>query len=137
MHTPRTGEHVLRVLQALSVAALGIFVGAMLTEGFILVPYWQSLAPEQFFTWYAAHDRRLVGFFGPLTVAMAALAIATAVVAFVAHAPGRWLALLAAVISVTVVVMFPVYFQHANASFAAATVAPGDLPAELARWATW
>jgi hypothetical protein len=39
--------------------------------------------------------------------------------------------------AVGAVAMFPVYFQHANASFAAATLAPTELPAELLRWERW
>ena len=55
--------HLLRVL---AVASLGLFVGAMVTEGFVLVPYWRSLPADEFLAWYAANDRRLVAFFGPL-----------------------------------------------------------------------
>jgi hypothetical protein len=116
---------------------LGVYAGAMLTEGFVLVPYWRSLGPEAFFAWYAANDARLFGYFGPLTIAMAALALATAIVAMLERSPGRWLAVLVATIALVAIAMFPLYFQHVNASFAAGTVAPADLPAELARWDRW
>lgn len=125
------------MLQALSVAALGVFAGAMLTEGGVLVPYWQSLAPGDFFAWYAANDRRLLGFFGPLTAGAAFLSLAAATVAVWTRDAGRWPAAVAAVLMVVCVVMFPAYFQEANARFAVATIAPADLPAELARWAAW
>ena len=36
------------VLRLLSAASLGVFVGANLTEGGLLVPWWRSLAPEEF-----------------------------------------------------------------------------------------
>ena len=125
------------VLQLLSVASLGVFAGAMLTEGLVLVPYWRSLAAAEFFAWYAANDRRLLGFFGPLTAVTAVLALATALVALWTGDPGRWLALLAAVLAVVVVSTFFLYFQHANASFTAATLEADALAAELQRWATW
>lgn len=125
------------VLRFLSVASLGAFVGAMLTEACVLVPYWRSLAAADFFAWYAANDRRLVGFFGPLTSVTALLAVAAAVASLWQGHPGRWLAVAAAVLSVMVVSSFFLYFQQANASFALATISPGDLPAELARWASW
>lgn len=130
-------EFICAALQFLSVASLGIFVGAMLTEGFVLVPYWRALPPADFFAWYAANDQRLLGFFGPLTAVTAVLAVAAAVSALWAGHPGRWLALLAAVLSVVVVSTFFVYFEQANASFAAATIKADDLSAELSRWATW
>jgi hypothetical protein len=134
---PHAPIRVVRVLQALTVAALGVYAGAMLTEGFVLVPYWRALPPDQFFAWYAANDARLFGFFGPLTILMAALALATAVVGLLARTPGRWWAVLVALLAIVAVAMFPLYFRRVNASFAAATVAPGDLPAELARWGRW
>jgi hypothetical protein len=130
-------SRVLPVLQALTVGTLGVYAGAMLTEGFVLVPYWRSLAAEAFFAWYAANDARLFGYFGPLTIAMAALALVTAVVATLERSPGRWLAVLVAALALAAIAMFPVYFQETNASFAAGTVAPADLPRELARWDRW
>ncbi len=125
------------MLKLLSAAALGVFLGANITEGFVLVPYWRSLSPGEFFAWYAANDRRLLAFFGPLTATTALLVLAAAVVAFWTRDAGRWPAVAAAALMVVAVLMFPAYFQQANARFAVATVAPADLPAELARWATW
>jgi len=125
------------VLQFLSAASLAIFVGAMLTEGLVLVPYWRALAPGDFLAWYAANDRRLLGFFGPLTAVTALLAIVAALAALWAGRPGRWLALLAAVLALVVVSTFFLYFAKANASFAAATIGVGNVPAELARWSAW
>lgn len=125
------------VLRLLSVAALGVFVGAMLTEGFVLVPYWRSLPPAEFLAWYAANDRRLLGFFGPLTSVTALLAVAAALASLWEGHPRRWPAGVAAVLSVVVVSTFFLYFQEANASFAAATIGAEDVPAELGRWARW
>ncbi len=125
------------VIRLGSVAALALFAGAMLTEGCILVPFWRSLSPAEFFAWYAANDERLFGFFAPLTVAAALIAIATAVLSFWRSEAGRWPTGLAAVILVAVVAMFPLYFQRVNVSFAAGSIAAQDLPAELALWARW
>ena len=124
-------------LRVLSVAGLGVFLGAMLTEGFVLVPYWRSLPPSDFFSWYAANDRRLLGFFGPVTAIAALLTAAAAGASLWARDPGRWFALLAAALLVTVVLMFSAYFRQANASFAAATIGEAELPGELVRWARW
>lgn len=121
----------------LSVASLGLFAGGMLTEGFVLVPYWRSLAPAEFFVWYAANDRRLVGFFGPLTSATSVLAVVAALLSLWEGHPGRWLVLLAAMLSVVVVSTFFLYFQKANASFATASLGADEVAAELTRWATW
>ena len=120
-----------------SVGAVGVFAGAMLTEGAVLVPYWRSLSAEAFFAWYAANDRRLLGFFGPVTAIAALAAALAALVAVAVGHPGRWPALAALALMAVAVAMFPLYFQGANARFSAADIAAADLPAALARWDAW
>jgi uncharacterized membrane protein len=103
----------------------------------LLVPYWQSLKPAEFHVWYAANDRRLVAFFGPLTIAVTLVPLALAVVASVSAHPVRGIAVLCAAIGIAVIVGFFAYFKDANAQFTAGSIAPADLPAELSRWARW
>src|SRR5262245_3680439 len=86
------------VLRFLSAASIGIFAGAMLTEAFVLVPYWRSLPPAQFFSWYEANGWRLQSFFGPLTTVTGLLASATAIVCLWQGHPGRWFSIIGAVI---------------------------------------
>jgi hypothetical protein len=60
MEESRTAMNLVsEVARFLSAASLGIFAGAMLTEGLVLVPYWRSLTPAEFFGWYGANDQRL------------------------------------------------------------------------------
>src|SRR4030095_16680485 len=113
---------VSEIARFLSVGSLGIFAGAMLTEGLVLVPYWRSLAPAEFFAWYAANDQRLLGFFGPLTSVTALLAIAAAISSVWQGHDVKLFALMAALLAVVVVSTFFVYFQRANESFAAASI---------------
>ncbi len=42
-----------------------------------------------------------------------------------------------AVLALVILSTYPLYFQHANASFAEASVTHEALPEELARWASW
>lgn len=128
---------VCSALQILSAAVWGVFAGAQLAEGCVLVPYWQSLKPAEFHVWYAENDRRLVAFFGPLTIAVALVPLALAVAATVSAHPLRGIAVLCAGIGLAVIVGFFAYFKDANARFAAGTIVPADLPAELSRWARW
>ena len=125
------------VLQLLSVASLGIFAGAMLTEGFVLVPFWRSLTPGNFLAWYAANDQRLLDFFSPLTSVTALFAVGAAVASFWTGQRDRWASLVAAVLSVVIVSTFFLYFKQANTRFAEARISSRDVPAALARWAAW
>ncbi len=128
---------VCELLRYLAAASLGVFAGAMLTEGGVLVPYWRSLAPDEFLRWYAANAQRLLAFFSPVTSVSAVLAILAAVASLWEGHPGRWYALVAAGLAVGIVASFFLYFEQANASFAAATIAVDAVPAELARWSAW
>lgn len=128
---------VCSVLQVLSAAVWGVFAGAQLAEGCLLVPYWQSIKPEAFHAWYATNDRRLVAFFGPLTIAVTLVPLALAVAATLSAHPVRGIAALCAAIGIAVIGGFFAYFKEANARFAAGSIAAADLPAELSRWARW
>ena len=130
--------HLLGELFALlAVASLGIFFGAMLTEGLVLVPYWRSLPAEAFYSWYAANDKRLLGFFGPLTWLAALSALAAAAISLWTAHPGRWYAVVTAACLLVVVSMFFVYFERANAAFSGGGMPANQLRAELDRWAVW
>ena len=125
------------LLRYLAAASLGIFAGAMLTEAGVLVPYRRSLAPAEFLRWYAANAQRLLAFFSPVTAVSAVLAILAAVASLWEGHPGRWYALAAAVLAVVMVASFFVYFEQANASFAAATIHLDAVAIELTRWGAW
>lgn len=125
------------LLPSLAVASLGIFVGAMLTEGLVLVPYWRSLSAEAFYSWYQANDKRLLGFFGPLTWLAALAALAAAGISWWTATAGRWYAVAAAACMLVVVSMFFVYFAQVNAAFSQGSLPASELRVALKRWATW
>jgi hypothetical protein len=106
----------------------------MLAGGAVLVPYWRAWRPRTSSAWFAVNAQRMFVFFtAPSPSAL--LAIAAAIVSLRAAGPDRALWLIAAACATAVFVPYFVFFQHANAGFAAATTA--DVPAELARYAAW
>jgi hypothetical protein len=124
-------------LQILSAATIGVYAGAMLTEGLVLLPWWRSASPVEFFSWYAANSGRLQGFFRPVTWTAGLCAIAAALATLGTERSGRWTALTAAVLMVVAALSFFVYFKSANSSFVTAGMSAADLAVELARWARW
>ena len=118
-------------------AVVGIYVGAMATEGGVLVPYWQSLPPGEFLTWYAANAQRLVDFFGPVTIAAVLLAVASAALAIWHRRPGRTHAIVTALLLCGLLGLYFAYFEDANTRFATGGIAVDAVPGELARWAWW
>jgi hypothetical protein len=128
---------LIHLLQLVSLAGVALFAGTMLTEGFVLVPYWRSLGAADFFGWYAANAKRLLDFFGPVTWLGGLSALAAAVASWWTSHPGRWPAAIAAAAMLLAVATFFLYFERANAGFTAATIPADDLPAQLALWARW
>lgn len=124
-------------LPFLSAAGLALFVGALLTEAVVLVPMWRAMQPQEFFTLHAAHAHRLYAFFAPLTVSATLLAVAAAITALATDRSHRAASLVAAALALVILSTYFLYFQRANASFAAASIPHDELPAELARWAAW
>ena len=124
-------------LVLLAVVALGLSAGALVAEGAVLVPFWQSLEPEAFLAWYRQHGALLLRFFGPLEVIAACLAVVAALVSWSEEESGSGLLAVSALLALLVVAAFPLYFRRANASFAEATIATVDVGAELRRWSSW
>ena len=121
----------------LAVVLLGVTAGAMLAEAALLVPHWQSLAPADFFDWYAANTSRLVDFYSPLEIASAVVALVCALTYSLQSRAGAGLWWIAAVLSTVVIAMFFVYFKDANAGFLNRSIAESSLPDALATWGRW
>ena len=128
---------VARPLAISAVVVLGLSAGAMLTEAVVFVDYWRSLSPDAFLDWFGKHEPALVAFFGPLQMA----ALLLILLAVLAHAfprrQGLGLLGVSAALSIAVLGLYGLYFKDVNAAFVARSIAIGDVPAELERWATW
>jgi hypothetical protein len=132
---PSVGE----ILKVLSAATLGLSVGVMLTGSVVMVPFWRASEPAAFLSWFQDNARSLAVLAGALQLGGLVLATAAAVSSIAAgsSAQERALTLGAAFFALAVLAQYFLYFQGANASFAAASIQVQDVPAELARWAFW
>jgi hypothetical protein len=131
------GRQLASFVSMLGVLLLGVTAGAMLAEAAILVPYWRSLAPADFFDWYAANASLLVDFYSPLEIASAVVALVCAVLYSAQSRPGARLWWVAAILSILVIATFFVYFKDANAGFSNRAITEDALPAALVTWGTW
>lgn len=125
------------ILALVATTALGLSAGANLTEAVLYVPYWRLMPPADFLAWFAVNEPHLVAFFGPLQAATAALALAAAGYHAYLRRRGAAMFAVAAALSVSVLLLFFVYFRDVNAAFVAGTVAADAVPTELARWGAW
>ena len=125
------------VMPFLSAAGLALFAGALLAEAMVLVPMWRALQPEEFFRMHAAHAHRLYKFFAPLTASATCLAVVAAFTSVASGHSGGPASVVAAALALVILSTYFLYFRRANASFSEASLTHEELPAELARWASW
>ena len=125
------------ILQILTSLTLGLFVGSLLTEATILVPYWRSLKPDTFLKLHGTLGPQLYRYFAPLTVIATLLPAATAIFC-VWVGTGTWVySVVVAVFMMMILSIYFFYFKEANASFESGSVGVDGLPAELRRWSNW
>ena len=118
-------------LALINAFVLGLFSGSLLTEAFVLVPFWQTLRPDEFFAFHRDFGNRLFRYFAPLTIAASALPIALAVWDGGLNLSAN----ISALASLITLSFFPLYFLKANQAFHDRQVSNDDLPKQLKIWA--
>ena len=128
----------MNALRFVSALTLGLLAGALSLEGFVLVPFWRSLRPESFADLHEGFASRLYPFFAPLTATATSLAVVAglAVVGQGRWAGADWCTVASAILAVSLLVVYRLYFHSANRRLPvlAATNTDGALAAELRRW---
>ena len=118
----------------LTVVVVGLYAGSLLTEGVLLVPYWRSMEPENFFRLHGQFGPRLFRYFAPLTIAAVALPIIAAARGFFAPSGHNFWAWLSAGLLLIALAIFFFYFRAANLRFAERSLSDDALKTELSRW---
>jgi Domain of unknown function (DUF1772) len=118
-------------LALINTFVLGLFSGSLLTEAFVLVPFWRTLRPDAFFAFHHDFGNRLFRYFAPLTIAATALPVLLALW----NEGVNLSANISAVASLVTLSFFPLYFRKANQAFHERQVSNEDLPNQLKIWA--
>ena len=121
----------------LAVAVFAIFIGAQITEGMLLVPYWQSLSPEQFYSYYSTFGPSIGGFFTVLTLLAALMPVALAVYCKMINSKGLKWALISVLFAVLFIASFYFYFKGTNELFYQSELSADALRNELVTWSQW
>jgi len=125
------------IFKYLSVAIFSIFVGSQITEGALLVPYWQSLSADEFYTYYQKFGPSIISFYSILTIVAALIPIGYSVYFYRKKSSNlRW-ALLSTLFAVLFLLCFYIYFKGANELFFQSTLDEESLKNELVIWSKW
>jgi hypothetical protein len=119
------------VLTIVVALALGLFAGSLVLEGLVLVPFWRTLPPDEFFRLHHAFGPRLFRYFAPLTALAVLVSLASALIAH----PTSWQRVAAAGCAALTLAAFPLFFARANREFAHRSITDAQLPRALDRWA--
>ncbi len=117
-------------LSAISAMLLGLLAGSLLLEGAVLVPFWKTLKPEEFFAFHPIFGQQLFRYFAPLTVLAGIMPASSAL-----WSGGSNIGLnISAAASLITLSFFPLYFKRANAAFSNGLVSAEALSDRLAQW---
>jgi hypothetical protein len=126
-----------RTFNLLSVIAISLFSGAFLFIAFVVVKFWQSIAPAVFLDWMNDNFFRFPMLMIPLNMIALLLTIVALGTAWKSY-PSRRLPLgLAVVFIFACTVTYPIYFAGANAEFLGRTIELPQIGHAIQTWATW
>ncbi len=112
-------------------------MGSLLTEAFVLAPYWRTLEPKAFLALYATLGPRLYKYFSPLTILATVLTVIAALLPIVMGSPISVLSLVPSILVLAMLAIYFMYFKAANSSFKTGVIEVDAVSAELTAWANW
>jgi hypothetical protein len=126
-----------RTFNLLSVIALSLFSGAFLFIAFVVVKFWQSIAPETFLNWMNDHFFRFPTLMIPLNMIALLLTIVALGTSWKPRATNRLPLGLAVACIFACTITYPIYFAGANAAFLDRTIELSLIGDAIQTWATW
>ncbi|MDP5106928.1 MAG: hypothetical protein NWQ31_12250 [Polaribacter sp.] len=119
------------------VAIFAIFIGSQITEGVLLVPYWQSLSASDFYVYYNQFGKIIGQYFTVLTIISALIPVFVAVYCMFVNYKALKFALISTFFAILFITSFYVYFKGVNELFFAAAFNETELKNELIIWSYW
>ena len=120
-----------------SVAIFAVFIGSQITEGVLLVPYWQSLSTKEFYIYYNKFGPKIGAFYTVLTIVAALIPIAISVYCKSINAKAFKYSLISSFLAILFVSSFYIYFKGTNELFYQAAFNDIQLKKELITWVNW
>lgn len=118
-------------------AIFSIFIGSQITEGVLLVPYWQSLSPTDFYSYYKEFGPSIGQFYTVLTISAALIPVCLSIYCKVIDSKAIKYALVSSFFAILFVSSFYIYFRSTNELFFQATLSDSALENELVIWSYW
>lgn len=121
---------LIEILHIAATVLIGLYAGSLLTEAFILVPYWRKMPADQFLKLHGTMGPSLFRYFAPLTTVAVISSVLAAIWGDIWDKG-------AAALCVMALIIFFAFFKRANAQFADQSLSKDELPGALKRWTAW
>lgn len=111
-----------------------IFLGSQITEGFLLVPHWQSLSTEEFYAYYQQYGPKIGLYFTVLTILASLQPIGFSIYYYKTKSRGLPYAIVSSILAMIVIAFFYLYFKGCNELFYDGSLNESDLNSTLITW---
>lgn len=128
---------MIKNISYISVAIFSIFLGSQITEGVLLVPYWQSLSASDFYVYYNSFGPAIGKYYTVLTIIAAIIPIGYSIYLYIKKSKAIKYALASAFFALAFIACFYIYFKGSNALFYQGALDELALKDELIRWTKW
>lgn len=126
-----------QIISYISIVIFSVFVGSQITEGVLLVPYWQSLSSSEFYSYYKTFGPSIGKFYTVLTIIAALIPIFLMIYCKVKKSPAFNSALVSSIFAILFISAFFIYFKGANELFYNSALSDTALKRELVTWSYW
>jgi hypothetical protein len=126
-----------KILNLLSVVSLSLFSGAFLFIAFVIVGFWQSLAPGVFLSWMSDNFYRFPVLMVPLNMIALLLTISAFGTAWKSQPNSRIPLGISAACIFACTLTYQIYFAGANAEFLNRSIELPQVKEAIHLWATW
>lgn len=126
-----------KFLSYFSIVVFSIFIGSQITEGVLLVPYWQSLSSADFYYYYNQFGSSIDSFYRVLTITAALIPIGLSIYCWFTKSNALIFALCSALFAILFVSFFFLYFKDTNQMFYQAAFSDTELEREFVLFSYW
>jgi len=120
-----------------SIVFFSIFIGSQITEGVLLVPYWQSLSSVEFYSYYKEFGSSIDSFYRVLTIIAVLIPIAITIYCWLTTSNALRFALCSSIFAILFISLFFIYFKDTNELFYQAAFSDTDLQKEFISFSYW
>ncbi len=124
-------------LEYLAVTIFAIFIGSQVTEGALLVPFWQSLSSSEFYEYYNQFGPGIGRFYTVLTMLAAVIPLVYSIYYKKKNASSFKFAVISTIFAILFVSSFCLYFKGTNELFYQGAFSKEALKKELVTWSYW